>query len=89
MAGIRGIDTKPEIRVRRGLFAGDYRYQLRRRDLLGLPDIALPGWKFAIFVKSCFWQVDSGCSQAKVPSIPTEFWTEKFESNRQKDKVAT
>lgn len=89
MAGIRGKDTNPEMRVRRALFDGGYRYRLHRRDLLGTPDIVLPGWQFAIFVNGCFWRVDSECSQAKVPSIRTEFWKEKFESNRQQDKVAT
>ena len=88
MAGIRGKDTKPEMRVRKALFAGGYRYRLHRRDLPGTPDIVLPGRRVAIFVIGCFWHGHSGCSLAKVPGTRTEFWKEKFESNRQRDRVA-
>lgn len=88
MAGIRGKDTKPEMRVRKALFAGGYRYRLHRKDLPGTPDIVLPGRRVAIFVNGCFWHGHSGCSLAKVPGTRTEFWKEKFESNRQRDRVA-
>lgn len=88
MAGIRGKDTKPEMRVRKALFAGGYRYRLHRKDLPGTPDIVLPGRRVAIFVNGCFWHGHSGCSLAKVPGTRTEFWREKFESNRQRDRVA-
>lgn len=88
MAGIRGKDTKPEMRVRKALFAGGYRYRLHRKDLPGTPDIVLPGRRVAIFVNGCFWHGHSGCSLAKVPGTRTEFWKEKFESNSRRDKVA-
>jgi DNA mismatch endonuclease (patch repair protein) len=64
MAGIRGKDTKPEMRVRKALFAGGYRYRLHRKDLPGTPDIVLPGRRVAIFVNGCFWHGHSGCSLA-------------------------
>lgn len=89
MAGIRGKDTKPEIQVRKVLFASGYRYRLHRRDLPGTPDIVLPGRQIAIFVNGCFWHGHSGCSLAKVPGTRADFWREKFESNRQRDKLAT
>jgi len=88
MSGIRGKDTRPEMRVRKALFAGGYRYRLHRTNLPGTPDIVLPGRRVAIFVNGCFWHGHSGCSLAKVPGTRTEFWKEKFESNRQRDKVA-
>jgi DNA mismatch endonuclease, patch repair protein len=88
MAGIRGKDTKPEMRVRKALFAGGYRYRLHRKDLPGTPDIVLPGRRVAIFVNGCFWHGHSGCSLAKVPGTRTDFWKEKFENNRQRDRVA-
>lgn len=88
MAGIRGKDTKPEMRVRKALFAGGYRYRLHRNDLPGTPDIVLPGRRVAIFVNGCFWHGHAGCSLAKLPGTRTEFWKEKFESNRQRDRVA-
>lgn len=89
MAGIRGKDTKPEMRVRVALFARGYRYRLHRRDLPGTPDIVLPGRRVAIFVNGCFWHGHPECSLAKVPGTRTTFWKEKFQSNRQRDKAAT
>ena len=35
MAGIQGKNTKPELIVRRMLFASGYRFRLHRRDLPG------------------------------------------------------
>jgi len=88
MAGIRGRDTKPEMRVRKALFADGYRYRLHRRDLAGTPDIVLPGRKVAIFVNGCFWHGHSNCSLAKVPTTRADFWQAKLEHNRQRDKAA-
>ena len=54
MSGIKGTDTKPEMNVRRALFATGYRFRLHRHDLPGAPDVVLPGRKVAIFVHGCF-----------------------------------
>ena len=88
MAGIRGSDTTPELRVRRALFSMGYRYRLHRKDLPGTPDIVLPARRVAIFVNGCFWHGHAGCRFAKIPSTRTEFWTQKFEQNRQRDRSA-
>lgn len=89
MAAIASKDTRPEIQVRRALFASGYRYRLHRKDLPGTPDIVLPGKRIAIFVNGCFWHGHTGCSLGKVPSTRTDFWKKKFESNRERDKAAT
>lgn len=89
MAGIRGKDTKPEMRVRKALFAKGYRYRLHRRDLPGTPDIVLPGRKVAIFVNGCFWHGHLDCNLAKVPSSRTDFWGGKLDRNGQRDNAAT
>ena len=39
MSGIRGKNTKPEMLIRRALFAAGYRFRLHRRDLPGAPDV--------------------------------------------------
>lgn len=88
MSGIRAKDTKPEMRVRKALFACGYRYRLHRRDLPGTPDIVLPSRKVAIFVHGCFWHGHTGCKLAKVPGTRTDFWQRKFELNSKRDKVA-
>ncbi|MDA8123434.1 MAG: very short patch repair endonuclease, partial [Deltaproteobacteria bacterium] len=37
MSGIRGKDTKPEIFIRKGLFAKGFRFRLHGRKLPGKP----------------------------------------------------
>lgn len=41
MSAIRGKDTKPEMMVRRYLFAKGLRYRVNNRKLPGTPDIVL------------------------------------------------
>lgn len=88
MAGIKGRNSRPEMLVRRALFAMGYRFRLHRRDLPGTPDIAMPGRKIAIFVHGCFWHVHRGCKYAKTPSTRTEFWSAKLRGNVDRDQRA-
>ena len=81
MSGIKGKHTKPEMIVRRALFAAGYRFRLHRRDLPGAPDVVLPGRKVAIFTHGCFWHMHTGCTNAKLPSTRPEFWRTKLEGN--------
>ncbi|MGJ7487079.1 very short patch repair endonuclease [Variovorax sp. LT2P21] len=89
MSGIKGKDTKPELIVRRLLFASGYRFRLHRKDLPGSPDIVMPGRKIVIFVHGCFWHAHQGCKYAKTPSTRTEFWTAKLRANVDRDQRAT
>lgn len=88
MSGIRGKDTKPELRVRKALFAGGFRFRLHRRDLPGVPDVVLPGKRIAIFVHGCFWHMHSGCKNAKLPSSRQDFWRDKLARNVERDEVS-
>lgn len=88
MAGIQGKNTKPELTVRRMLFASGYRFRLHRRDLPGAPDIVMPGRKVAIFVHGCFWHMHQGCRYAKMPATRPEFWKAKLEANVERDRRA-
>lgn len=88
MAGIQGKNTKPELTVRRTLFALGYRFRLHRRDLPGAPDIVLPGRKVAIFVHGCFWHMHGGCRYAKLPSTRPEYWKAKLQGNINRDQAA-
>jgi DNA mismatch endonuclease (patch repair protein) len=85
MSGIQGKNTKPELIVRRILFASGYRFRLHRRDLPGTPDIVMPGRRVAIFVQGCFWHFHQGCRYAKKPATRPEFWKAKLEANVARD----
>ena len=88
MSRIRGKDTRPELALRRQLFAAGYRFRVHRRDLLGAPDIVMPGGKVAIFVHGCFWHLHQGCRYAKMPATRPDFWRAKLEANVERDRRA-
>jgi DNA mismatch endonuclease (patch repair protein) len=88
MSGIKGKNSKPELLVRRLLFAAGFRFYLHRRDLPGTPDIVLPGRKIAIFVHGCFWHAHRGCGYFKLPSTRPEFWKAKLQGNVDRDQRA-
>jgi DNA mismatch endonuclease (patch repair protein) len=89
MSGIKGKNSKPELIVRRALFAAGFRFRLHRRDLPGSPDIVMHGRKIAIFVHGCFWHLHEGCSDSKLPSTRPAFWKTKLEANAQRDRRAS
>jgi DNA mismatch endonuclease (patch repair protein) len=86
MAGIRGMDTKPEMLVRRALHAQGFRYRLHDRRLPGSPDIVLPRYRAVIFVHGCFWHRHEECRFSTTPSTRPEFWQHKFNSNVERDR---
>jgi DNA mismatch endonuclease (patch repair protein) len=85
MQRIRGKDTKPEMLIRRGLHAAGFRFRIHKKDLPGKPDLVFPKYKAVIFINGCFWH-GHACDQFKVPTTRTEFWINKIDINRQRDK---
>jgi DNA mismatch endonuclease (patch repair protein) len=85
MSQIKGKDTKPEIQVRKFLFANGYRYKLHDKKLSGKPDIVLPKLRTAIFVHGCFWHGHENCRYFVVPKTRTKFWLNKIQGNKQRD----
>lgn len=88
MAGIRSKNTRPEIVVRKWLYANGYRFRLHRNDLPGTPDIVFPSRKLAIFVHGCFWHQHENCSLVKIPSTRPDWWREKLARNVVRDSKA-
>jgi len=86
MSKIRGRDTQPEVRLRKGLHRLGLRYRLHLRSLPGSPDLVLPKYKVVVFVHGCFWHHHLGCSVASNPKSNQEFWEQKFERNIARDK---
>lgn len=87
MSKIRSGDTKPEMIVRRLLFALGFRYRLHVRKLPGVPDLVLPKYGAVVFVHGCFWHAHEGCSRATVPQSNEAFWREKLARNRARDEA--
>ena len=88
MSHIKSKNTKPEVLVRRFLFAHGFRFRLHRKDLPGKPDIVLPKFKTAIFVNGCFWHGHAGCKYASIPETNRDFWIAKISGNVERD-IAT
>ena len=87
MAAIHSKNTKPEIYLRKLLFARGYRYGLNSKSVPGHPDIYLKKYNTAIFVHGCFWHRHEGCKYAYMPKSRVEFWKKKFETNVNRDEI--
>lgn len=85
MRAIRSADTKPELLIRKGLHAAGLRYRLGGAGLPGRPDLVLPKHKTVIFVHGCFWH-GHDCKFFKVPQTRREFWLQKIDANKTRDK---
>ncbi|MBV6444963.1 MAG: Very short patch repair protein [Ignavibacteriaceae bacterium] len=86
MSRIRSKDTQPELLIRRFLFANGLRYRLYDKKLPGKPDIILKKFRTVIFVHGCFWHGHDNCKYFVVPKTRTEFWLDKIERNKKRDK---
>lgn len=87
MSANRGKDTKPEIALRKALWAANKRgYRLHKRIEKVRPDIIFSNKKIAIFVHGCFWH---RCPMCKLPMPKTnrEFWKKKFMTNQNRDVI--
>lgn len=87
MSAIRSKNTKPEVYLRKLLFAQGYRYRIADKSVPGHPDIFLRKYNTAIFVNGCFWHRHSGCKYAYMPKSRMEFWQKKFDDNVQRDTI--
>lgn len=67
MSRIKSKNTKPEILVRKFLFANGFRYRLNDKKLPGKPDIVQQKYKTVIFVNGCFWHGHENCKYFKLP----------------------
>jgi len=82
MSRIRGKDTKPELMLRKSLWAEGIRYRLKSK-LPGRPDIVFPGQKVAVFLDGCFWH---RCPEHfQKPKTRTDFWMKKISRNVNRD----
>ena len=80
-------DTRPELAIRKHLFACGYRYRSSRPQIEGLrcrPDFIFPRERVAVFVNGCFWHV---CPEhATWPTNNAAWWRAKLEGNQARDQ---
>jgi DNA mismatch endonuclease (patch repair protein) len=86
MSRIRSTNTKPELLVRKFLFANGIKYRLYLKELAGKPDIVIRKLNSVIFINGCFWHGHKNCKNAKTPVANQEFWVSKITSNHERDK---
>jgi len=87
MSRIRSKDTKPELLVRKILFASGFRFRLHCTNLPGKPDIVLRKYKTAVFVHGCFWHGHNGCKYFVVPRTRSDWWLKKINRNKELDGI--
>src|ERR1700754_2633802 len=86
MSRIRGSDTKPELLLRRALWAMGLRYRVKS-GLSGRPDLTFARSRVVVFVDGCFWHA---CPQHRtVSKTNAVFWKTKIERNIQRDQEVT
>ena len=96
MQHIRGVDTKPEVLLRKKLWARGYRYRKNFKKLPGKPDIVLTKEKICIFVDSEFFHGKdflTGYKSNKYNSLKaqlehsdnSEYWMAKIQNNMKRD----
>lgn len=84
MRAIRGVDTRPEMTVRRLAHRLGYRYRLHRRDLPGSPDLVFPSRRKVVFVHGCFWH-GHDCRANRLPKTRPDYWASRFAKNKERD----
>ena len=84
MSAIHSQDTKPELIVRRYLFAHGFRYRLNSKRLPGKPDIVLRKYRTVILVNGCFWH-GHDCEEFRPPHTNVSFWENKIRRNKERD----
>lgn len=87
MASIRSKNTRPEMYVRRLLWAEGFRYRLHVKKLPGVPDLVLSKYRLVVFIHGCFWH-QHGCAGSKRPSSNREYWDPKLDANVARDARA-
>ena len=86
MRAVKGRNTKPEIALRKKLFALGLRYRLNVKDLPGKPDLVFAKHKTVVFVHGCFWHGHDCKRGARQPKQNASSWKDKIARNKARDK---
>ncbi len=94
MASIHSKDTKPELLLRKALWAKNYRYRVNYKALPGKPDIVFTKAKVVVFCDGDFWYGHNWAlrglaSLEEELSGYSQFWKEKILRNIERDTRVT
>jgi DNA mismatch endonuclease (patch repair protein) len=87
----RGRDTRPELLLRRALWALGLRYRVVCRGLPGRPDIVFARARVVIFCDGDFWHGKNWRTRKRklLRGSNSEYWVAKIESNIIRDRRTT
>jgi DNA mismatch endonuclease, patch repair protein len=83
MSCIRKTDTKPELIIRRLVFARGLRYRKYSSRLPGKPDLVFASARAVVFVDGDFWH--GWRFEAWENKLSSPYWREKIRRNRERD----
>jgi DNA mismatch endonuclease, patch repair protein len=89
MSRIRATHTKPEIALRRELFARGVRGYRIHAKIPGRPDLVFGPAKVAVFIDGCFWHGCPECHDGRLPKSNLAYWGPKIAGNRTRDLKRT
>lgn len=85
MQKIKGTNTKPELALRRALYAQGIRYRINQKKLKGSPDILIKKYKLVIFIDGEFWHGYNWKEKKQKIKTNRDFWVPKIERNMERD----
>jgi DNA mismatch endonuclease (patch repair protein) len=89
MKKIKGINTIPEVMLRKKLWSLGYRYRLNVTKLPGKPDVVINKKKLAIFIDGEFWHGYDWLNKKDKIKNNREYWIKKIEGNIKRDLEQT
>lgn len=87
MSKIKGQNTKPELMLRKTLWANNLRFRVHDKELPGKPDIVIKKYKLVIFIDGEFWHGYEWDKNKRQIKSNRAYWIPKIERNMQKDKI--
>ena len=85
MSNIKSKGTKPELILRKALWAAGFRYRLNVKNLPGRPDIVIGSKKVAIFIDGEFWHGYDWEKKKNRIKANRDYWVPKIEANMLRD----
>ncbi len=94
MSAVKSKNTRPELALRKELWARGLRFRVNLKTLAGKPDVAMTKAKVAVFCDGDFWHGHNWVIRG-LPSLEeelsqySEYWRQKILSNVDRDNKTT